>query len=879
MSNNRRSANVSAAHEAYNLRHYVERCAEFQQYDEIKRCLSSFKYLRKKVKTVDPYSLIQDFEHVSGDHFFDEIRTAIELVVSILVSDPSQLGGQLIGRLGERRVFDDPQPDPVLGRFAQGQLTGRIASNIRQQLTGRMPLKIQEQSGEHEELVSAIQRNSRFPWFQPLFASLNPADSILSRRINSGIKLSDFVLLKDSRTCITLDSYDPSAAHPRRLSYYDITNGQTIFETDLPIQSGSYKMELFPNRSRLLIWYKDLLVWDVENRQLMSVLQYDKSANLERLMCTPEGDRLVQCFSGGSIRILDFAGDRNVNIQAASTASMSFGKAIQVSPDGRLLAVGGENRSIELWDTLTGNKVREHDNHPHQIIEVDFSLDNLWLKTVSDPMLIGKDRDDSKTLYWNLQTYEIQKSRPPGSYYRREVLTRDFKTAFKKTHKPSKGTVEVIDVSRQDVLYSFRAHSHVIGKLEITADDLYLVSIADDKGLSVWDAQAIINTPEKVELYRHLLPHSDQVMATAITTDAKYGVTASWDGTITIWDMLARKVKHRLQQVGKKANYVVAITPDDETAIIGGDEGALCGWNIERGTVSCVFSYHPKIKHEGKVNAIAIHPSSSTPILISGAGEGFFRFLSLSGKGELKLWNYLNSKHIYDLYIGDEQIRRVVLSPDGSICVVGTGETLSSSDSKSSLFVIDLEQGNKNTIELKFKAVGDIAFSDDGRFFSVSEGSLVSHEREMPIAVVLRTDTLEIVYECFLDDSAGYIESLKFTHDSTLLLAGIKGISKSDSGHVVGWDVTNHEQYSIKPSRVYIGHLGEVNQIEITSDDRYLLSTAEDQTIKLWDLKGAKALATFKTDAKIQHFSIASDDQTILAGSADGRVHIFKFHV
>lgn len=878
MNSNNKSANVSAVHEAYNLKNYVERCAEYQQYDEIKQCLSSFKYLRTKVEDVDPYSLIQDLEYLSGDCFFDEIRTAIELVASILVSDPSQLGGQLIGRLDERRVFDNPEPDSMLGKFAQGQLTSHIASNIRQQLTGRMPLNIQVQSGEHDKLVAAIKKNSRSPWFQPLFASLNPADSILSRRINSATRLSDFVLLKDGRTCITLDSFDSSVTHPRQLSYFDITNGQTIFETDLPIQSDSYKMELSPSQGRLLIWHKDILIWDVENLQLMSVIQYDKSTNLTCLKCSPDGERLVQCFGGGKITIFDFSDDRNVYIQAASMASMSLGRAIQVSPNGKLLAVGGEDRSVELWDMLAGNRLKKHSNHPHQIIDVDFSLDNLWLKTVSNPMLIGKDRDNSTTLYWNLKTYEIQKSRPPNSHYRREVLTQNQKIAFKKTNRPSKGTIQVINAKRQDVLYSFRAHSHVIGKLEITDDDRYLVSMADDKGLSVWDAQTIVNSPDKVELYRHLLPHSDQVSSTAITTDSKYGVTASWDGTITIWDMLARRVKHRFQQVGKKANYTVAITPDDQTAIIGGEEGALCGWNIEKGMVSCGFSHHPKVKHDGKIQTIAIHPSSSSPILVSGAGESVFRFLSRSGKGELKLWNYSNSKHIYDLYIGDEQIRRTLFSPDGSICVAGTGEALSSHDSKSSLLIIDLEKGKINTVDLKFKAVGDITFSNDGHFLSVSEGSLAYHERNAPVAIVLHTDTLEIAHACFLDDSGGYIESLKFTHDCTILLGGVKGISKNDSGHIVGWDLANHKQNSLKPSLVYAGHIGGVNQIEITSDDRYLLSTAEDQTIKLWDLKRAKALATFQTDAMIQHFSIASNNQTILLGSADGRVHIFKFH-
>lgn len=842
----------------YNLQHYITRCAELEQYDEIRKHLSNFKYLRAKITEVDPYSLIQDFEYLTGESFFDEVRTALEMAASVLGTDPAQLGGQLIGRVGERRIIQTAGLSSKVRQFIQGNLTSRLPLN-----------KHQSHFGQHQELIKSILRYSEFTWFQPMFASLNPADSILVRRINSSSnnRFSDFVLLKDNRTCLALDSWN-SSDHSRQLSYYDLKSGQAFFQTNLPIGAGVYKLHLSPDQSRLLIYDRDVLVWDLENRRLIDVIQ-QSSGYLTCLMYAPDGKNLVQSFLGGQLSIFNFSKNHTISIKAHEEEVKGF----QISPDGKLVITGGKDRFVRLWDMATGQKLAEHRFHPHALIRIDVSIDGFWAKTVSDPQLLGTDRDDSTTLYWNLNNYAVSKKKPVKSFYQNDVTTHDKTVVL----KPSYGAIQVYDAENQKLKYAFQAHARAISKIQITSDDQYLVSIADDQGMLVWAVKTIIRSPEKVQAYNRLLPHESVVSSTALTSDGKTGVVASWDGTVTIWNIDSQTVRYRLRQLAKKSNYVIAITPDDRVAIAGGDDGALCGWDLESGKPVCVLGYRPlpqPYRHQESIQTIALHPSPSVSLLASGSGNGLFGFVG-SGRGELKLWDYYKSTHIADLYIGDEQIKRTLFSPDGRTCVFGTGFTLNTSENRCVLVIVDLENEKINKIKLDFKAVGDIVFSNDGRLLGVSEGGLLGQNDDEPIAVIFDTSNWQIIYKCFPKDASGYIESLKFTNDGALLLGGSKGMK----GGIFGWDLVQTTGEELKPTLIYTGHIGDVTQINLTSDDRYLISTAEDQTIRLWDLKLVRELAVFQTDSQIQHFSLAADNRTILAGNANGRVHIFKLHI
>jgi WD40 repeat protein len=72
--------------------------------------------------------------------------------------------------------------------------------------------------------------------------------------------------------------------------------------------------------------------------------------------------------------------------------------AIAFSPDGRLMASGGDDASIKLWDTATGREVATLTGHTLGVSAIDFSPDG---------KLIASGSADGSARVWDLQTSQL----------------------------------------------------------------------------------------------------------------------------------------------------------------------------------------------------------------------------------------------------------------------------------------------------------------------------------------------------------------------------------------------------------------------------------------------------------------------------------------
>jgi WD40 repeat protein len=80
-------------------------------------------------------------------------------------------------------------------------------------------------------------------------------------------------------------------------------------------------------------------------------------------------------------------------------------KSLAVSPDGRLVARGGEGRVIFVWDAATGEEVARLAGHENRVGELAFSPDGRTLVSVSD---------DGTGLIWDMMAVKSGK-RPPAA--------------------------------------------------------------------------------------------------------------------------------------------------------------------------------------------------------------------------------------------------------------------------------------------------------------------------------------------------------------------------------------------------------------------------------------------------------------------------------
>jgi WD40 repeat protein len=75
--------------------------------------------------------------------------------------------------------------------------------------------------------------------------------------------------------------------------------------------------------------------------------------------------------------------------------SLSFACPIAFSPDGKLLASGGDDHTVRLWDVATGKELRKFTGHEGTVQALAFSADGKRLATASE---------DTTVLIWDVAT-------------------------------------------------------------------------------------------------------------------------------------------------------------------------------------------------------------------------------------------------------------------------------------------------------------------------------------------------------------------------------------------------------------------------------------------------------------------------------------------
>jgi WD40 repeat protein len=143
-------------------------------------------------------------------------------------------------------------------------------------------------------------------------------------------------------------------------------------------------------------------------------------------------------------------------------------KAIALSADGRILATGGEDTEIRLWETASGKRVRNLKGSPAPSLALAFSP-NLRLLAAA-----GKDH-----------------------------------------------IVRIWDTVTGQAVHQFAGHRHAVTSLSFTPDGRRLASAGADAGALVWDVSALAKLPPPFPIRTANLPRLWQELAGFNATQAE----------------------------------------------------------------------------------------------------------------------------------------------------------------------------------------------------------------------------------------------------------------------------------------------------------------------------------------------------------------------
>ncbi|MCA9064181.1 MAG: hypothetical protein KDA96_14020, partial [Planctomycetaceae bacterium] len=226
---------------------------------------------------------------------------------------------------------------------------------------------------------------------------------------------------------------------------------------------------------------------------------------------------------------VEAAGMRVTQAQEAVRSSEQPVKSVRFSPDGRLLATGGNFHSIHTWNAEDGTAIAAYAGHSDVITDLAFVSDGVVVSVSTDSSLRSWELNPG----WVLErTIGAAEDATTISHRVNDVeFDRDAHRLLIASGVPSRsGELAVFDVSSgQRSLHIPQAHDDAVYSASFSPDGTRIASAGADKYVRTFDIAA-------GQQLRRLEGHTNYVLGVAWKGDGQQLASASADNTIKIWD-------------------------------------------------------------------------------------------------------------------------------------------------------------------------------------------------------------------------------------------------------------------------------------------------------------------------------------------------------
>jgi WD40 repeat protein len=233
---------------------------------------------------------------------------------------------------------------------------------------------------------------------------------------------------------------------------------------------------------------------------------------------SPDGTRIASCGEDMTVRLWSTdSGELLHTITGHEGAVMG----VDISPDGKIIASCSEDKTVRLWDAGTGEALRTLEGHSSAVWTVAFSLDNRMLASCSN--------DE---------------------------------------------TVRIWDPATGEALQILQGHHNVVVGVDFSYDSKWLASCSFDKTICIWDV-ANGTIPRR-------LRYSDIVYGVAWSPGGDLLASCSADGIICLWDTATGQLVQTLTG-HDGAVWTVDFSADGRLLVSGSEDGSLKLWDVYQG--------------------------------------------------------------------------------------------------------------------------------------------------------------------------------------------------------------------------------------------------------------------------------------------------------
>ncbi len=268
--------------------------------------------------------------------------------------------------------------------------------------------------------------------------------------------------------------------------------------------------------------------------------------------------------------------------------------SLGVHPEGNLVATGGEDRLILLWDPASGQIMKTLSGHGKPVKYLNYSEDGRYLLSAASTEIKvwdlenGSSRDYPKHV---THVYNLDFNRDASRF-----LSTSLKNKFNEW-----------DRKEGQVIRTFEEHSKSCLVAAYSPNDSLIASGSLDRKI-------IIRNALTGEVLHTISAHGENILSLDFSPDGSLLASASSDHNVKIWEVATGRI-HSLLKGHEYAVVFVRFSPDGKTLVSASYDRTARLWEVATG--NCVYSF---IAHEDALYAADFLPDGKHVVTCSNDG-------------------------------------------------------------------------------------------------------------------------------------------------------------------------------------------------------------------------------------------------------------------